>query len=66
MTALDRFLTTHPADAGCARTLALLHVYAEAEEPERLYPGIAAHLRSCPPCAADLEALAVAAAGGHP
>src|SRR5436305_13738349 len=55
--ALLRFLQTDPADAGCDRTLELLHVYAELElpgaDPEQAYPGITAHLRSCGPCIED-------------
>ena len=59
--ALDRFLTTDPADAGCAETLELLHAYvdlvASGEDPERRYPGVAAHLRSCSPCLDDYRGL---------
>ena len=59
--ALDRFLQTDPADAGCDQTIELLHAYAElitaGENPEVRYPGIAAHLRSCLPCADDLDGL---------
>jgi hypothetical protein len=59
--ALDRFLTTDDADAGCAQTMDLLDAYAEmvaaGEDPERRYPGLTAHLRSCLPCADDLDGL---------
>jgi hypothetical protein len=58
MNALENFLTVDPLDAGCGRTLELLHVYVEdvlaGREPD---PAIVAHLRACPPCADDFEAL---------
>ncbi len=58
MNALESFLTVDPRDAGCERTLELLHVYVEdvlaGRDPD---PGIVAHLRACPPCAEDFEAL---------
>ena len=61
--ALDRFLTLDPVDAGCAQTIELLHAYAElittGEDPERSYPGLAAHLRSCAPCADDLGGVVI-------
>ncbi|HEY7009246.1 MAG TPA: hypothetical protein VH395_09910 [Jatrophihabitantaceae bacterium] len=59
--ALERFLHTDPADAGCEQTIELLHAYAElivaGDNPEIRYPGLAAHLRSCLPCADDLDGL---------
>lgn len=59
--ALARFLTTDPADVGCAETLELLHAYVEVvasgEDPEQRYPGVAAHLRSCSPCLDDYHGL---------
>jgi hypothetical protein len=59
--ALDRFLRTDPADAGCEQALELLHAYADLAAaggaPESRYPGITAHLRSCSPCAEDFEGL---------
>jgi hypothetical protein len=59
--ALDRFLRTDPADAGCDDTMALLHAYVElivaGRDAEREYPGLAAHLRSCSPCEDDLSGL---------
>lgn len=62
--AVDRFLTTDPADVGCDRTLELLHAYAEllvnGDNPEQRYPGIAAHLRVCLPCNDDLDGLLAA------
>ena len=65
--ALERFLTTDPADAGCAETWELLHVYVElvlaGQDPERRYPGIAAHLRACAPCREDFDGLLAALRG---
>lgn len=65
---LRRFLETDDRDAGCERTMELLHVYVElvlaGENPEAAYPGITIHLRNCGPCAEDLQGL-LAAAGPH-
>ncbi|MDT4936232.1 MAG: hypothetical protein QOK11_4124 [Pseudonocardiales bacterium] len=62
--ALERFLATDPTDVGCDRALELLHAYVElvvdGEDPERRYPGIAAHLRSCGPCLGDFQGLLAA------
>jgi hypothetical protein len=59
--ALERFLETDPRDVGCDEAMAVLHTYAEAiaagEDPERMYPGVSAHLRACGPCAEDLDGL---------
>jgi hypothetical protein len=64
---LERFLSTDPLDAGCAQTMELLDVYVELmladAEAESRFPGIAAHLRDCNPCADDFAGL-LAAAGG--
>ncbi|MEV4803986.1 hypothetical protein AB0K18_28615 [Nonomuraea sp. NPDC049421] len=61
---LDRFLRTDPRDVGCEEAIAMLHVYVElvAEDAgaARRYPGIAAHLRACGPCADDFEGLLAA------
>ena len=59
---LDAFLRIDPRDPGCEQAMLVLHVYAEvaAEDPitaEELYPGVAAHLRACGPCATDLVGL---------
>jgi hypothetical protein len=58
---LERFLNTDPRDVGCGEAMAVLHVYAEilaaGENPDLLYPGVSAHLRSCGPCAEDLQGL---------
>jgi hypothetical protein len=69
---LDRFLQTDPRDVGCEQALRILHVYVEAvlddetgAEATRRYPGVAAHLLSCGPCAEDYEGLALAAGAGR-
>ena len=58
MNALESFLTVDRHDAGCERTLEVLHVFVEdtlaGREPD---PAIVAHLRACPPCAEDFDAL---------
>jgi hypothetical protein len=59
--ALERFLATEDVDAGCEQTMDLLHAYVEmivaGEDPDRRFPGLSAHLRSCLPCADDLDGL---------
>jgi hypothetical protein len=51
------------------RAFEMLHVYTElfvaGKEPERRFPGIAAHLEACGPCGEDFAGL-VAAIGGPP
>lgn len=58
---LDAFLQTDPRDAGCDQAMDMLDVYAElvaaGGDPSERYPGIRAHLRSCGPCAQDLDGL---------
>jgi hypothetical protein len=58
---IERFLATDPRDVGCEEAMEILHVYAElavsGRNPEGLYPGVAAHLRACGPCAEDLQGL---------
>jgi hypothetical protein len=66
---LDRFLQTDPRDAGCAKTMELLHVYAEiaVADPrgaEQRYLEVAAHLRACGPCSEDLKGLLAAIKAG--
>ncbi len=64
---LERFLRTDPRDVGCAQAMELLHLYVDLvlDEPpqlaERRYPGIAAHLLACGPCAEDFHGLLIAA-----
>jgi hypothetical protein len=66
---LDRFLRTDPRDVGCDQALRILHVYVDlvlsetADSAGRRYPGVAAHLLACGPCADDYDGL-LSAAGG--
>jgi len=61
---LERFLTTDQDDAGCAETFELIDVYVEltlrGDGAESRFPRVAAHLRSCHPCAEDFEGLLLA------
>lgn len=63
---LDRFLRTDPRDVGCDEAIAVLHIYvdlaASGQDPARRYPGVAAHLGACGPCAEDLAGLLAAVA----
>jgi hypothetical protein len=64
---LDRFLQTDPRDAGCDEAMAVLHIYVDftlagGDAAER-YPGVAAHLLACGPCAEDFTGLLAAVAG---
>jgi hypothetical protein len=62
---LDRLLYTDPRDGGCAEAIELLHVYVESllagDDVEHLFPGVAAHLAACDPCADDVNGLMAAA-----
>jgi hypothetical protein len=62
--ALDAFLRTDPADIGCDQALAMLQLYAQlvadGGDAEDRFPGVAAHLRACGPCADDLDGLLTA------
>ena len=64
---LERFLRTDPRDVGCAEAMAVLHIYADlaatGENPAERYPGVAAHLAACGPCAEDFTGLLAAVAG---
>lgn len=68
--ALESFLHTDPCDVGCARAIEILHVYAElvvtGEDPERRFPGVAAHIEACGPCREDLTGLVAAIRGSGP
>jgi len=63
---LERFLRTDPRDVGCDEAMAVLHIYADlaatGEDPGERYPGVAAHLAACGPCAEDLTGLLAAVA----
>jgi hypothetical protein len=65
---LDRFLRTDPRDVGCDEAMAVLHIYvdliATGEDAAKRYPGVAAHLLACGPCADDLAGLLAAVTGG--
>jgi hypothetical protein len=64
---LERFLRTDPRDVGCDEAMAVLHIYADlaatGENPAERYPGVAAHLAACGPCAEDFTGLLAAVAG---
>jgi len=64
MNALEQFLSTDPLDAACAETRRMLAVYVDqmlaGEDPEQRHPGVAAHLRDCPPCEEDRRGLLAA------
>ena len=59
--ALDALLSTDPRDIGCDAVFDAIDAYVElvvaGVDPEARYPGVAAHLRACPPCGADLDGL---------
>jgi hypothetical protein len=64
---LERFLQTDPRDVGCEQALHVMHVYVElllddatGAEAIRRFPGVAAHLAACDPCAEDFEGLRLA------
>ena len=65
---LDRFLRTDPRDVGCDEAMAVLHIYADlataGEDAAERYPGVAAHLAACGPCAEDFTGLLAAIASG--
>ena len=64
MKRLERFLRTDPNDPGCDETRRWMHVYVEellqGGRPELRYPGVAAHLDDCHPCADELDGLLAA------
>jgi hypothetical protein len=61
---LERFLQTDPRDVGCDEALAVLHIYVEVVaaggDAAGRYPGVAAHLAACGPCAEDFAGLLLA------
>ena len=65
---LERFLRTDPRDVGCDEAMAILHIYvdlaATGENTAEHYPGVAAHLAACGPCAEDFTGLLTAVASG--
>jgi hypothetical protein len=58
---IQRFLHTDADDVGCEQVFALVHLYIERElkygDAAGHYPGIAAHLDACAPCAEDYRGL---------
>jgi predicted anti-sigma-YlaC factor YlaD len=62
---LDELLRAEDGDAGCTAGEQILDAYVElqlaGEDPARIYPGTAIHLRSCPGCRADHDGLLEAA-----
>jgi hypothetical protein len=58
---LDHLLAADPTDPGCEAALAELDLYVESElaghDAATRFPGLAAHLRSCPACRVDYEGL---------
>jgi hypothetical protein len=63
---LDRFLRTDPRDVDCEEAMAVLHIYVDlivtGEDAAGRYPGVAAHLAACGPCAEDFTGLLAAVA----
>jgi predicted anti-sigma-YlaC factor YlaD len=62
---LEALLRAEDGDAGCTAGEEILDAYVElelaGEDPARVYPGTAIHLRSCPGCRADHDGLLEAA-----
>jgi hypothetical protein len=65
---LRRFLETNAADVGCGETLRVLAGYVDRglqfADAQLGYPGVAAHLRACGPCAEDFRGLLAIARSG--
>ncbi|WP_285115104.1 hypothetical protein [Leifsonia sp. fls2-241-R2A-40a] len=61
---LRRFLDTEAADAGCAKTMSLMHVFADlaltGADPGARYPDVAVHLAHCAACGEDYRGLLAA------
>ena len=62
---LDELLRVEDGDAGCTAGEDILDAYIElelaGEDPARVFPGTAIHLKSCPGCQADHAGLLEAA-----
>jgi hypothetical protein len=58
---LDTLLAADSRDPGCNAALEVLDLYVETELAGRdaaaRFPGVAAHLQSCPACRLDYEGL---------
>ena len=64
---LERFLQVDPRDVACEQALHVMHIYVElllddttGAEAARRFPGVAAHLLACDPCAEDFDGLLLA------
>ena len=62
---LSELLLADPRDAGCLAGLEVIDQYVELElvgkDPAESFPGVAAHLRSCPACRLDHDGILQAA-----
>lgn len=62
---LDELLRAKDGDAGCTAGEEILDAYVDlelaGEDPDRVFPGTAIHLESCPGCRADHDGLLEAA-----
>ena len=62
---LEELLRAEAGDASCTAGEEILDAYVElelaGEDPARVFPGTAIHLRSCPGCQADHDGLLEAA-----
>jgi hypothetical protein len=62
---LDALLRSLDGDAGCTAGEAILDAYVDlelaGEDPSRVFPGTAIHLKGCPGCRADHDGLLDAA-----
>lgn len=61
---IERLLRTDPRDVGCEEAMEVLHIYVDlvagGAGAAARYPGVAAHLRACGPCAGDFDGLLAA------
>lgn len=61
---LETFLHTAADDAGCDKTMALMHVYVElilaGVDAAARHPDLAAHLKACEGCEDDFQGLLAA------
>jgi hypothetical protein len=61
---LADLLRADPADSGCEQGFEIIDQYVELElagqDAAAHFPGLAAHLRSCPACRLDHEGMLVA------
>jgi hypothetical protein len=61
---IEHFLHTDPRGVGCDQAMEMLHIYVDQvaadDGAQARYPGMAAHLRACGPCARDFEGLLAA------